>query len=164
MNAGTLSENAPATIQYVECVNHLCRLESKLDLFRNSSGVGATFDKIDAVSLILVELITFCQARLSHDGFSQFGHALLELHDRIKALDGQMNREAWGAIARMLRLADSHEFEINVEYEAIRDKLSQFLADYFVTCIELSKDAKDSEKQVFLEGGASFLSELLRNW
>ena len=147
----------------IECVDLLCRLESKLAQLSRIKHDGPNLDTLDVAKLILVEIIDFGEPQLSDEEFGQIAPRISEVYERTKGLEEKVQQTPWTVVSRLWGKQKACEFEVTSAYEELNKDYALLIAEFFVLCVSRF-ETSPPEKKSFLEGVDAFVSELGRHW
>lgn len=148
---------------YVECVNHICRLEQRLESLKGlKAQKGPTAGKLDEINRILLEIAEFVDAQDSVS-LPPVANDVAEMHEKTKKIQQLLAGRSWDAVKRMFGGIDGKAFELKIEYADLEVIFRKFVVEHFVNCVK-KFDAPASDKQAYLESVDAFSADLAEIW
>ena len=146
---------------YLDCVNHLSRLENKMDQMREAQP-GPSQLKIDALVEILAEIVDFSDSQLSESHFESIVPRIKQLHDRTHEVRETISAGSW-SFKKLFGGNSANQDEVSNAYNGLREHYAKFVVEYFVGFVK-QLEASDVDRHSLLQSIDFFTTELEKNW
>ena len=147
---------------YVECVNHMCRLDHSLDQFKKSQDQGVCAAKLTEVRSMLVQIVDFTESRFAPETFQQLSAQAAELNANTRQLSKLVSSQSWNSVKRLLGSKADATIQINTRYNTLQTDFMKFVVEHLVECVKLFDRSDD--RQSYLESIDTFSTELSKVW
>lgn len=157
----TMTTTSPSF--YMECVDHMCRLEQRLDSLKNKTPGGPNAQQLGVLKQMLDDIAAFSNSQSGGPPTTDFGTRIKSLTGHAEKLQQLVKSQSWSSFKKILGGDDGKAFELKICYDDFKSEFMKFVVEHFVMCVKKFQVPK-AEKQAYLESIDAFTIELDRVW
>ena len=144
----------------MECIDLLCRLDSKLSPLKSKSK-KPRFQSLDAAQAILTEILDFVEANFDSGSHPALITRLRSVHEQTKSVESKLLKSSWNVL-KFVKKNTTSEVELLASYNELKQIYVSLLSQFLMVCAQ--QFSNDEEKRAFLSSGGALICELTERW
>lgn len=146
---------------HLECVDHLCCLETEIQRANQTTSLLA---KVNSLRTMLSDMLKFVDVHFPPDAARHLEEQAAKIYELSKTFEAQIQEVPGNAVSRLF-IGKSRENNdvLPSAHRDLRIRLQKFVVRHFVLCVNRF-DTSTGAKKTFLDSVDAFLSELDKIW